>query len=281
MANYSTMPQCISKICSSTHENTRAKRHSSNDNRACKNCEDRNLIRRYNDEHNSMLHHNHKNNYLIGHKIIVQNKQSDSFAILFCVCSSLQYSFLRLQPSKVLIFIFFLLSLFLFCVESAPARKNNSVEAMSGSKLTNFALKSELYRHNSPYYFEGMEKANIFPTISRIKRSSLDSTLDVPKTAKRKNRKSKKSKSSNEKQKRKKNRKTKRRTRKPVAKAAFPTNIMLKIPRNSRQREIKTSLLRRQRLYNNCGNSFHLAVWKNGTVGGEPSNLQSNYSKFW
>ena len=56
----------------------------------------------------------------------------------------------------------------------------------------------------------------------------------------------------------------------------FPQNSYSKNPLNHRQ---AFSSPRLQRLYNKAGSSFHLAVWKNGNVGGEASNKRSNFSK--
>jgi len=253
--------------------NTRVQQFFSKEKRVTIDGEDRNFPTYFKHEHKVSWDINHKNNnYLFGNKVHFHTTQSENNMFTLSACTCLQYLFLRLQPSKVFLFILCLFSLFLFCVDSAPARKNSSVRVLSQSKSVDFTSQSKGLNYKSTYSEAPMQNADFSQdAITRGKRSATASENVAKKTAKRKTRKSKKTK------KRRKKTKTKRRTRKTPYTGT--KKYMLKIPLHPSRQEQRSSP-RRQRLYNSCGNSFHLAVWKNGTVGGEPSNMQSDYSKF-
>ena len=215
-------------------------------------------------------HHQSNNafqNYVFCHKW-----RTDNFLLHHNPCSSLQYLFSRLQPSKVLFFSIFFFSLFMFCVDSAPTPKNYSSRLQTQAKQQDFALDPGYLRPNSAKTF--------VPTsfeLYRAKRSSTDNRNNSVKEGRRKKRKNRKSKPSDVSKKRKRKQKARKKTRKNGFKKPLVKNTMHSITDN--RMRLAWSSPRWQRLYNSNGNSFHLAVWPNGTVGGEPSEMESNYSK--
>ena len=182
----------------------------------------------------------------------------------------------------LLLHLFF--GLFLMsCSNAAPlSKKQNNISSLLDLNWTNSALinqKIGLYKNISLGIFSN---PNLQPPSShvslKIKRAS-----EVNKRNKKTNQKNGK----NRRRKQNKSKKaTKRNRRKKLSKInATSSNTRMYTPEIIRHGHFQNSFEhgaspRRQRLYNKNGISYHLAVWRNGSVSGERSNKRSPYSKY-
>ncbi|XP_076806920.1 uncharacterized protein LOC143450318 [Clavelina lepadiformis] len=93
-----------------------------------------------------------------------------------------------------------------------------------------------------------------------------------------------KKKSKRRRRKHKKGRKGKRKggkgkkSKKRLTEKGISPNRLIELAKEPDTQPESSTTPRQRRLYNKAGNSFHLAVWKNGKVGGEESSLRGKYS---
>ena len=186
----------------------------------------------------------------------------------FCViCNS---------TTKLVSFLCFLLILFSLSLTSAtPAVKSNLVVMSSVNLKKNITLNTQVDTSTSNAILPHSDQNILVKLSSKTKRSL---------RKKRRNRKRKSKKRKDCKRKKGKNKGNRKNCEKHpnhskkdeiIPLAAFQPNLIDFHTPNL----LPTSSVSLKRLYNKNGNSFHLAVWRNGKVSGEKSDIRSRYSK--
>ena len=187
--------------------------------------------------------------------------------------NDLKKLFMRFHPLNFFVLTCIIFSLFFCNANASPMRGTNTL-MQTQHKPNLYTVEEALDDNRKQTILNSIPQQSVeSELVLRSKRSVNTENVARKNQQKTKTRKTKKT---NGEKKRKRKRKAKRKARKTkVNKMLFSDNIMTM---SNNQPDMPSSP-RRQRLYNRVGTSFHLAVWKNGTVSGEPSEKRSKYSE--
>ena len=208
--------------------------------------------------------------------IVKQLCQSESYLNSTGFCRENGFStlldklFYILQSKLLIIFYLFFFFSFLSNVCAAPSSRVSSSNVFLPSDLsTNITTPSlDSSISHSPGQSVSVAKDSNRNDLSQKSRRSSGSKKEPKSNHKRKTNK------------RKNKRKNRKRGKKANRNKVKPTKFPKEILEQSNTNPHINSISRHQRLYNKNGISFHLAVWRNGTVSGEKSNTRGLHSKF-
>lgn len=210
----------------------------------------------------------------------IQNNSSVSLPFDF---QMFRFRVLCNSTTNLFLFLYFCLVLFsMSFTNAAPSKRSELI--LTPSINTNSNASSDksvelLNLKSVPLLTSSDDQEILENSMSKIKRS----TRKIKSKRNRKEKKHRGKKRKGGKRKKGKGRKNKKRRRKENKKNSstkHPTfQPKIKDLHKWAQSTSSGGSPRKQRLYNKNGHSFHLAVWRNGTVSGEKSDTRSRFSK--